>query len=1396
MGNSNLKLWKEKLLDFSRKNQLYNLSNSSSKRISVGVFKNDENYFEKIFKDIMKNEKKEIFDIVGYKKNNKNQEKDDSKIIEEILDNSEIKLSNKIVLFPLDKKIDSIETKIRKIQKDDESVFKERGFHILFIYFGTLEWFEHEDDPENEKIISPLFLVPIVICDKNNFFSISSIIKECNFNKTLWTKLKNDFNIHLDDYTYDDKFSINGALSDIEKTLCKQEQWKISRSIGIGTFDFSKISIYNDIDENEKEILKSKNVSKILRLKINENLSSNNEEIKLDKKEEVDLHNIFDADSSQLKAIKCAKKGQSFTLKGPPGTGKSQTITNIIAEFLYDGKSVLFLSEKMAALDVVYNKLKNQGLSNFCLKLHKNDSSTKKSFYEQIYDCYETFHKKEYTDQIQSIENIKTDLKKEIELLNRYDIFLNSKVSEQKIASIDETPYEIKGNQIKYFNKIKNKTNNSDIDKIEISNIDEISSNVLKERCERLDTISNFLKRMELSDENKSSYKWYGVSCKDDYQDNTTKQLIKRNLQFLNDLSSQISNLPECIHSILSKKDIDYIFNQFNEILSLVFKIDKQETIKFFNCVSDYKKINNSHDLCESILENIKENDELKKQISFDESVFNDEKIKKALLNNKLGWWKKRKLKKSLNNKSENLPKNIECFKKWIRIDEKITEDYEKILKNFSISKNLNNNAQFIKLISLFYKNEELLNSLKKADYSSLQNINNFLKEYKYDDQKKELDIFFDIKEFNFSEKCIKENLKKFKEMNNEQAGVSEDYRKFKRELRKIKEDGWYDFIEKIGPYTINENSSNIYKYVFYTQMIEKLYEQKIFNDSIYGFNSISDLNDHYLKYSKNFKKHDKEKIKKIPSEIITKITSKWLSFPTSGTPYNAVELEHNKKRNQINIRKFLEDTGNMDYVKKITPCFLMSPLSVSTFLQPTNELFDLLICDEASQIFPQDAICSIYRAKQVIIVGDSKQMPPTNFFNSTVTDSEDDDSINPGDYESILKIWSSITKPQELTWHYRSRHQSLIAFSNKNFYDNKLITFPNASCVNNKNKKINKDDYEPIKPIYLKEGRFIDNCNKEEAAEIIKLINEHILNHKDKSLGIITFNLKQKEYIEDLFEKEKKNNSKIVDFDNFWKQKNEGIFIKSLENVQGDERDTIFISICYGKDEDGKLHHRFGPINNKGGERRLNVAFTRAKNNMIVVSSMRSDEINGNHKHEGTKILKDFLEYINLDEKEREKYISSSETTGEFDSPFEQEVFDFINGFLDNNEYEIISQFKSFGFFIDMVIKNKKTGNYVLAIECDGKTYHSSLNARDRDRLRQEILESKGWKFYRILSTRWWKKDKDIDREKEYIKNEILQLLSDKNNQIDNNNSIEKNIDVIKEKSETKLREKFSKYP
>ena len=187
--------------------------------------------------------------------------------------------------------------------------------------------------------------------------------------------------------------------------------------------------------------------------------------------------------------------------------------------------------------------------------------------------------------------------------------------------------------------------------------------------------------------------------------------------------------------------------------------------------------------------------------------------------------------------------------------------------------------------------------------------------------------------------------------------------------------------------------------------MIEKLYEQKIFNDSIYGFNSISDLNDHYLKYSKNFKKHDKEKIEKIPFEIITKITSKWLSFPTSGTPYNVVELEHNKKRNQINIRKFLEDTGNMDYVKKITPCFLMSPLSVSTFLQPTNELFDLLICDEASQIFPQDAICSIYRAKQVIIVGDSKQMPPTNFFNSAVTDSEDDDSINPSDYDSILEI-------------------------------------------------------------------------------------------------------------------------------------------------------------------------------------------------------------------------------------------------------------------------------------------------------------------------------------------------------------------------------------------------------
>ena len=1392
MDSSKLKSWKEKILDFSKKNQLYNLSRSYCKRINVGIFKNDENYFEKVFNDIINNEKNTIFDIVGYKKNNKNQEKDDSKIIEEILDNSEIKSSNEIVLLPIDNKIDSLETKIRKIQKADESFFKEHGFHILFIYFGTLEWFEHEEDPETEKIISPLFLVPVEICTKNNVFSISSNkIKEFIFNKTLWTKLKNDFKYQLKDYSYDDNFLINDALLEIEKALYKQKQWKISRSIGIGTFDFSKISIYNDMDVNEEEILKNKNVLKILGQNINQNLSSNNEEIKLDQKEEVELHNIFDADSSQLKAIKCAKKGQSFTLQGPPGTGKTQTIINIIAEFLYDGKSVLFVSEKMAALDVVYNKLKQQDLSHFCLNLHKINSSTKKEFYQQIFDCYEKFHRNEYTDQTQSIEKIKTELSKEIGLLNKYDIFLNSKVSEQKIASIDETPYQIKENEINYLNKIKNTINNYDIDQFKINNIDKISLDDLKERCGSLDTISEFLKRMKLSDKNKFSYKWYGISYKDDYQDHNTKQLIERNLKLLNELLSQIRMLPNCIYSILSKNDIDYMFNQFNEILNLVFKIDEEEGIKVFDYISD-NKIKNSQDLCELTLKYIEENEKLKKNISFDESIFKDEKIKKQILNDKFGWLKKWKLKKSSNIKSNDLlKKNINSFKEWIATDEKITKNCKSILEIFSINKNLNNNHQFIKLISLFSIDKDLSNSLIKANYSSLQDINIFLKKYKYDTQKDELDNFFDINEFNFSKESIEVNLDKFKVMNNQQDSPSlEDYMKFKRELNKIKEDGWYDFIDWMGgPYTINENSSNMYKYLFYSQMVRKLYKEKIFDDSIYKFNSISDLNDHYIKYCKEFKKHDKEKIEKTHFEIISKITSKWLSTSTSGTPCDNVRLECKKTRNQTNIRKFLEDSGNMEYVKKITPCFLMSPLSASTFLQPTSELFDLLICDEASQIFPQDAICSIYRAKQVIIVGDSKQMPPNTAFKSFSTDDEnDDDSINPGDFESILDIWSSKTNNQKLNWHYRSRHQSLIAFSNKNFYDNELITFPNASYTNN-------NDYEPITSKYIENGRFIDNFNKGEAAEIIKLINEHILNHKDKSLGIITFNLKQADYINDLFEKEKKKNSKIVEFCSTWEEKNEPFFIKPLENVQGDERDTIFISVCYGKDKDGQLHHWFGPINSKGGERRLNVAFTRAKNNMVVVSSMKPQEINsGNHKYKGAKILKDFLEYINLDEKGREIYISSSPTPNKFDSPFEEEVFNFIEGFLDNNKYEIISQFKSFGFFIDMVIKDKKTGNYVLAIECDGKTYHSRLNARDRDRLRQEMLEDKGWKFYRILSTRWWKKD--INCEKEIIKNEILELLSDKNNQINNDNSIEKNINVIKEKPETKLSEKFSKYP
>ena len=444
-------------------------------------------------------------------------------------------------------------------------------------------------------------------------------------------------------------------------------------------------------------------------------------------------------------------------------------------------------------------------------------------------------------------------------------------------------------------------------------------------------------------------------------------------------------------------------------------------------------------------------------------------------------------------------------------------------------------------------------------------------------------------------------------------------------------------------------------------------------------------------------------------------------------TDRSLIEHEIKKSRRLISNRELISRARNA--VIGLKPCFMMSPLSVAQYLKPSNQLFDVVVMDEASQIKPEDAIGVIARAKQLIVVGDPQQLPPTSFFQNVLNEDDEESSILE-DSESILDTaWSRFDRCT-LNWHYRSRHQSLIAFSNHYFYHDRLTVFPSPYEKN--------ADYG-IKFHYLS-GIFNEHgTNREEAKAIAQAVINQIKNHRDESFGVVAMNAAQSECIRNEIEilVARDREARYLLDDN--SQKELPWFVKNLENVQGDERDVIFISMTYGPaTSGGRVAQRFGPITQHKGGRRLNVLFSRARKRMEVFSSMKASDVLST-QGKGTSILHDFLEYCTTGQIPESV---NRDTNRAPDSDFEIAVAEALR----DEGYECVAQVGAGGYFIDIgVVDPRDKNKFILGIECDGASYHSSASARERDRLRQEILEGLGWRIIRVWSTDWFQNPKPI---------------------------------------------------
>jgi hypothetical protein len=410
--------------------------------------------------------------------------------------------------------------------------------------------------------------------------------------------------------------------------------------------------------------------------------------------------------------------------------------------------------------------------------------------------------------------------------------------------------------------------------------------------------------------------------------------------------------------------------------------------------------------------------------------------------------------------------------------------------------------------------------------------------------------------------------------------------------------------------------------------------------------------------------------------------------------------------------------------IQAIKPVFMMSPLSIANFLPPGSLQFDLVIFDEASQVRPVDALGALLRGKQLVVVGDSKQLPPSTFFDSLMKEVDDEENVT-ADMPSILGMCDAQGAPQRmLRWHYRSRHESLIRMSNHEFYEDKLVIFPSPGAAHKMGLV-----YHHLKDATYDRGK--TRTNQREADAITEAVIEHAKNHPDMSLGVVAFSTAQMQAIQQSLETARRKMPEVEMF--FKAHPHEPFFVKNLENVQGDERDVIFISIGYGRTPEGTVNLSFGPLNNEGGEKRLNVLITRAKQRCEVFTNLTADDIDlSKTESEGVRALKNFLYFAQ----------HGSMQSGYADGmpaniPFESLVAEHLIA----AGYNVKKQIGSKGFYIDLaVVHPEHPGKYILGITCDGAAYHSARSAKDRDRLRQQVLENMGWNIYNVWSTDWFR--------------------------------------------------------
>lgn len=1243
---------------------------------------------------------------------------------------------------PLDD--EKLQKKLLRLFYDARGFYEEQGVNSLYLAMGFLEWYE---SPTSDKPrYAPLLLIPVELHRRtvNAKFRLRMLDDELTTNLSLQEKLKAEFGLQLPDVPEVDDLSPGDYFDAVQKVVDGQPRWKVHRDrMTLWFFSFAKFLMFRDLNPEVWPEGKGPKQHAGLRGLLGEETSfaspliGENENLD-DRINARDLTHIMDADSSQAAAIEEVRHGRNLVIQGPPGTGKSQTITNLIAADVKDGKKVLFVAEKMAALEVVKSRLDRIGLGDLCLELHSHKAN-RRAVLDEL----------DRTLQLgrpagRDIVKPSAELERVRSRLNAYVQQLHSPVSPSR-----QTPFQLIGtlsrlqaNGTRRFESIP-------------QGIESWSTSTLEEKQAILNDILEHVTELGPP----ASHAWRGVQRQMPFLPADVQQ-IERDVRALGSALSMIGQHGRTLADSLKISWDDQsatlrLAQQLATFASKLQSIPPMDRSAFASPVWESKQneirrianLGREWKCCKAELEGVVA------PTAWHIDVVQTRTDLAANGDSFFRWfsgrWREanRNLKGLLRNAPPKLLQDqlqiLDSLFRWQQLDQQLGSNGE-----------LNTVAR--QAFGDFWKGDD-------SDWDQLQAIVDWDQECSQSDLPKgfrnaigtwtepaqtdaaflslrdvlqnaldeltklcgllELSVPATFETADLSDVPLTILGSRFDEW----LGAVEQLNRWvilQRRRSDLVDAGLESLLPEIDSGTIGADALDRLTLVFSEAAMKLAYTQF---DTIAEFDGVT-----HSRIVDEFRELDQQRIELARHETAS---AHYEEIP-AGSDYGSVGIirgEIRKKRRHKQIRRLLTDAGHA--VQAIKPVFMMSPISIAQFIEPGVLEFDLLVIDEASQVRPVEAFGAVMRSRQAVVVGDNRQLPPTSFFDrmsgsDDVEPEEDDETTSAADVESILDLCVARNFPQRmLQWHYRSRHHSLIAVSNREFYQNRLFVIPSADR-DGSNRGL---QFRHITNGVFDRGR--SRTNRQEARTVAEAMLEHARCTPRLTLGVGTFSVAQRDAILDELELLRRDHPETEDF--FSVTAAEPWFVKNLENIQGDERDVIFISVGYGRDADGYFSMNFGPLNREGGERRLNVLITRARERCVVFSSITADDVDLRRTSAlGVKSLKTFLHFA------KTGLMETAEVTGrDFDSDFEIDVADAIRSL----GYEVDQQVGMAGFFIDLaVVDPGRPGRYLLGVECDGATYHSARWARDRDRLRQAVLENHGWSLHRIWSTDWFQSRTD----------------------------------------------------